>query len=156
MTGWRLAKSRYADPPRAAFDGEGSRRRGGRLSPPGTRVAYAPSSLALAALEYFVNLDPSQAPDGPVSIEVGIPDSTKIERVDTPDLPANWREYPHPAELPLIGETWLRAGSSVCLIVPPAVIAEENNLLINLSHPDFRTLLFSQPQPFQYDARMWK
>jgi RES domain-containing protein len=112
--------------------------------------------LALAALEYFVNLDASQAPDGLVSIEVEIPDSVKVERTDTAALPSNWRDYPHPAELPLIGEAWLKAGSSVCLMVPSAVIAEEQNLLINPLDPDFRTLLFSPPQPFQFDARMWK
>src|ERR1017187_3519149 len=55
MDGWRISKLRYADPPAAAFDGEGSRRRGGRWTPPGTRVAYASSSLALATLEYFVS-----------------------------------------------------------------------------------------------------
>ena len=88
MIGWRLAKGRYADPPASAFDGEGSRRRGGRWSPPGTRVAYASTSLALAALEYFVNLDSGDAPDGLVSIGLEIPDDVKVERIDIATLPS--------------------------------------------------------------------
>jgi|ERR1022692_929401 RES domain-containing protein len=87
MDGWRISKHRYANPPAAAFDGEGSRRRGGRWTPPGTRVAYASSSLALASLEYFVNLGPEDAPSDLVSIRVSIPDSVRCERVNTSSLP---------------------------------------------------------------------
>src|ERR1022692_262919 len=78
MDGWRISKRRYANPPAAAFDGEGSRRRGGRWTPPGKRVAYASSSLALASLEYFVNLDPQDAPSGLVSVHTSIPDGYQM------------------------------------------------------------------------------
>jgi RES domain-containing protein len=91
MDGWRISKRRYAQPPAAAFDGEGSRRRGGRWTPPGTRVAYASSSLALASLEYFVNLDPEDAPFDLVSIRVSIPDRVRCERVDVANLTQSWR-----------------------------------------------------------------
>src|ERR1039458_22636 len=77
-----FSKRRYANPPAAAFDGEGSRRRGGRLTPPGKRVAYASSSLALASLEYFVNLDPQDAPSGLVSVHTSIPEGIRCERVN--------------------------------------------------------------------------
>ena len=82
MDGWRISKRRYANPPAAAFDGEGSRRRGGRWTPPGTQVAYASSSLALAPLEYFVNLGPEDAPSDLVSIRISIPDTVRCERVN--------------------------------------------------------------------------
>ena len=53
ITAWRLVKSRHA---RAAFDGEGARLYGGRWNSPGTRVAYASDSVALAALEVLAHL----------------------------------------------------------------------------------------------------
>src|SRR5207249_1208323 len=125
MTGWRLSKGRYASPPSLAFDGEGSRRCGGRWSPPGMRVAYASSSLALASLEYFVNLSSEDAPAGLVSLRVEIPENVKVERVDPATLPENWRSHPFPLDLQRIGENWVNLGVSVCLLVPSAVVPED-------------------------------
>ena len=156
MVGWRISKRRYAEPPSAAFDGEGSRRRGGRWTPPGSRVAYASSSLALASLEYFVNLDPEDAPAGLVSIRVTIPDGVPYEQVSVSNLPGSWRETPFPQELWEIGERWLVLASSVCLLVPSAVVPEDFNLLINPSHPQFKALQFSEAGEFRFDPRMWK
>jgi RES domain-containing protein len=156
MDGWRISKRRYAQPPAAAFDGEGLRRRGGRWTPPGTRVAYASSSLALASLEYFVNLDPEDAPFDLVSIRVSIPDRARCERVDVANLTQSWRAAPFPQELWAVGERWLVSASSVCLLVPSAVVPEEFNLLINPAHEDFKELRFSDPAPLNFDPRMWK
>ncbi len=156
MVGWRVSKRRYASPPASAFDGEGARRRGGRWTPPGWRAAYASSSLALAALEYFVNLDSEDAPADLVSIRVNIPDGVRIERVSSPSLPPAWRRTPFPQELWAIGERWLISASSVCLLAPSAVVPEESNLLINPAHPDFNALQFSEPAEFSLDPRMWK
>ena len=156
MVGWRISKRRYANPPAAAFDGEGSRRRGGRWTPPGTRVAYASSSLALASLEYFVNLDPEDAPADLVSIRISIPDDVECEQVSTLSLPLFWRKVPFPQELWAVGERWLDSASSVCLLVPSAVVPEEFNLLINPLHSDFKNLQFGEPTEFNFDPRMWK
>lgn len=156
MVGVRISKRRYASPPAAAFDGEGSRRRGGRWTRPGLRVAYASSSLALAQLEYFVNLSPQDAPDDLVSIAVEIPDGLQIEEVSRSVLPAAWNRTPFPEELWIFGDHWLASVSSVCLRVPSAVSQEDFNLLINPGHPDFKLLRFSQAKPFEFDPRMWK
>ena len=156
MTGWRISRRGYAEPPASAFDGEGSRRRGGRWSPAGRRVAYASSSLALASLEYLINLDPVDAPPDLVSLRVEIPVAINIETVEAATLPGNWRHYPYPRELQLIGERWLLAESSLCLRVPSAVITEEFNLLINRLHSDFKALQFLEPVEFTFDPRMWK
>jgi RES domain-containing protein len=156
MIGWRISKRRYANPPIAAFDGEGPKRRGGRWTPPGRRVAYASSNLALASLEYFVNLNPEDAPADLVSIRVEIPDGIRLERVDVISLPGAWRTTPSPRELQTVGERWLMSASSVCLLVPSAIVPDEVNLLINPSHPDFQGLRFSEAVEFRFDPRMWK
>jgi RES domain-containing protein len=156
MVGWRISKRRYANPPAAAFHGEGSRRRGGRWTPPGWRVAYASASLALASLEYFVNLDPEDAPADLVSIRISIPDGVRYEQVSVAALPKSWRGVPFREELWAVGERWLVSASSVCLLAPSAVIPEEFNLLINPLHSDFKDLQFSEPAKFNFDPRMWK
>jgi RES domain-containing protein len=155
-SGWRISKRAYAERSASAFDGEGSRRYGGRWSPAGRRVAYASSSLALASLEYFVNPDPVDAPSDLVSVRVEIPGDIFIETVETAIIPANWRRHPYPRELQLFGERWLMAESSVCLRVPSAVIPEEFNLLVNPLHRDFDSLRFREPAEFEFDPRMWK
>jgi RES domain-containing protein len=53
LSAWRICKARYAT---RAFDGEGARVYGGRWNSPGTRVAYASESVALATLEVLVGL----------------------------------------------------------------------------------------------------
>ena len=156
MVGVRISKGRYANPPASAFDGEGSRRRGGRWTRPGLRVAYASASLALAQLEYFVNLSPQDAPDGLVSIIVEIPEGLPIEEIDKSVLPPAWYRVPFPEELWAFGDRWVASARSVCLRVPSAVSQEDFNLLINPAHPDFKYLIFSQPRPFEFDRRMWK
>ena len=71
MQVWRICSRRRS---RTALQGEGSRLYGGRWNPPGVSVVYTSGSLALAALEMFVNLDPEDMPQDLVSIGATIPD----------------------------------------------------------------------------------
>jgi RES domain-containing protein len=110
----------------------------------------------LASLEYFVNLDPEDAPADLVSVRISIPDGVRCERVSISSLPQSWRRVPFPQELWAVGEAWLVSALSVCLLVPSAVVPEEFNLLINPLHSDFKGLQFSEPAEFNFDPRMWK
>jgi RES domain-containing protein len=65
MRVWRISKAKYAH---SAFSGEGARLFDARWNFAGTPMVYTSSSLALAAIEYFVHLDPSEAPMGMVSL----------------------------------------------------------------------------------------
>jgi RES domain-containing protein len=110
----------------------------------------------LAALEYFVNLDPVDAPADLVSVRVDLPRDLKLDRIAVSSLAKNWRSTPAPMELRDVGTNWLGSASSLCLMVPSAVIPEESNLLINPAHPDFGKLRFFRPRKFTFDLRMWK
>src|SRR5882672_351283 len=89
MQFWRICRRHYAA---EAAGGEGARLYGGRWNSRGVRVVYASTSLALAAMETFVNLEPNLRPTDLVSIAGEIPDTIEIERIDLKRLPANWRE----------------------------------------------------------------
>lgn len=154
--GWRIAERRFGQDGALIFDGEGARLFGGRWNRAGVRVAYAASSLALAALEYFVHLPLDDARSDLVSVRVELPESIWVERIEADQLSADWRSYPAPLALADIGGKWLSAASSVCLLVPSAIIPQETNLLINPLHPDFDSLHFHPPVDFQFDQRMWK
>jgi RES domain-containing protein len=59
MRFWRICRRRYAA---EAATGEGARLYGGRWNSRGVRVVYASTSLALAAIETFVSLEPNLQP----------------------------------------------------------------------------------------------
>src|SRR5439155_27371588 len=107
MRFWRICRRRYAG---AAASGEGARLYGGRWNSRGVRVVYASTSLALAAVETFVNLEPNLRPADLVSIEGAIPDAVEIGRLDAEALPAKWNET-RDEGLRRFGDNWIRDGN---------------------------------------------
>jgi len=152
MRFWRICRRRYAA---EAATGEGARLYGGRWNGRGVRVVYASASLALAAVETFVNLEPNLRPADLVSIEGEIPDALEITRIDLKMLPAGWRET-RDESLRAFGDDWIRGGKSAALLVPSAAIRGEWNILLNPAHPDFSMIVFGDPMPFEFDIRMFR
>ncbi len=152
-TVWRLCKaSRRAE----AFTGEGSRRAGGRWNPKGTAVVYAAESLALAAVELFVHLDPAELAAACVAFPVGLPEGLPVEHVAPEQLPPNWRDVPAPEALAELGRRWLTDAAAAVLRVPSAVVPPESIFVLNPAHPDFARLAIGASQPFQFDPRFRK
>src|SRR5438552_9193028 len=89
MRFWRICRRLFAAD---AARGEGARRYGGRWNSRGVRVVYASTSLSLAAVETFVNLEPNLSPPDLVSIEDVIPDAIQTVTLDVGALPARWHE----------------------------------------------------------------
>jgi RES domain-containing protein len=149
---WRITSSRHAG---HAFDGEGARLYGGRWNRPGVPVVYCSTTLSLAALEYFVHLEPGLAPSL-VTIAAEIPASLAAEVRDVKSLPSDWRSYPAPEKLKDLGTDWARSRRTAVLYVPSAVIPHEQNVLLNPLHPDFPKIRLCEAEPFSFDPRMWK
>jgi len=149
---WRLSKARFAN---SAFSGEGARLFEGRWNFAGVPMVYTSTSLALAAIEFFVHLDPSVAPDDLVSVCAGIPNNLHRERLLVQDLPAGWRRVDNQS-LQKLGVDWARSKRSVALEVPSAVVEGEWNVLVNPAHTDFSKVEIAPAKPFRYDERMFK
>jgi RES domain-containing protein len=152
ITAWRIVKARHAA---QAFDGEGARVGGGRWNSPGTAIVYTSQSAALAALELLVHLGRSSTLLAYVTIPCTF-DEGLVTRVDRSRLPRKWRSYPAPPELQVIGDEWVRNGTSAVLDVPSAVIETDSNYLLNPRHRDFRAIRVMAPQPFEFDLRLLK
>src|SRR5438270_7135196 len=118
MRFWRICRRTYAA---EAASGEGSRLFGGRWNSRGVRVVYASTSLSLAAVETFVNLEPNLRPADLVSIEGALPDAVRTIRFDVKALPACWFET-RDESLHRFGDEWIRDGRSAALLVPSAAI----------------------------------
>lgn len=149
---WRICRKVHAA---GAFSGEGARLYGGRWNSAGLRIVYTSPSLALAAIETFVHLEPNLRPDDLVAIQAKLPDDLPTERLQLNSLPRRWHEI-RDESLRAFGDRWIRAGKTIALHVPSAAIRGEWNVLINPMHPDFRKLKIEKPRPFEFDLRMFR
>jgi RES domain-containing protein len=150
---FRVLREAYAHTP---FDGEGAYRYGGRWSSPGTRLVYTSEHQSLAMLEYFVHLDPEDAPDDLVLATADIPDNVSRERIRAREMPTHWRETPAPPELAQIGDDFVNKAGACLLLVPSALAVNENNWLINPQHAEFRKIAVNATEPLRYDPRMFR
>jgi RES domain-containing protein len=141
---------------RTPFDGEGAYRYGGRWSSQGTRLSYTSEHQSLAMLEYFVHLDVDDPPGDLVLAFVEVPDDLARERVETGNLPANWRESAAPPELARLGDEFVQRGENCLLLVPSVLAPDENNCLINPAHPAYKRIVVREVEPLNYDPRMFR
>jgi RES domain-containing protein len=149
MRVWRLAPSLY--PP---FDGEGTRRAGGRWNSPGLPMVYSSRHLSLAVLESLVHYDIAFLPENLFAYAVDLPDGS-VSEVDEAALPADWATDPLHLGARAVGDAWLRAGTSLALAVPSAVIPEERNVLLNPRHPRAEAVLVpALSRPFAFGPRI--
>ena len=118
-------------------------------------MIYTSPSLALAAIETFVHLEPNLQPDDLVSIEAELPDDVATERLDLRSLPRKWHEL-RDESLKTFGDRWILAGQTSALHVPSAAIRGEWNVLLNPEHSDFRKLKIERPNSFEFDLRMFR
>ncbi|SPF53161.1 hypothetical protein SBA4_5470003 [Candidatus Sulfopaludibacter sp. SbA4] len=119
------------------------------------RVVYASTSLSLAAVETFVNLEPNLRPADLVAIEGVIPDAIQTVTLDVNALPPRWYET-RDESLHRFGDEWIRDGRSATLLVPSAAIRGEWNVLLNPAHAEFSKIGFRGPKPFEFDSRMFR
>jgi RES domain-containing protein len=150
IAAWRICKSRYAA---QAFDGEGARVYGGRWNSPGTRVAYASESVALATLEVLVGLQDTSLLTSYSLIKVEFPEEL-MERLDRRRLPSDWSQHPPTPETQRIGDLWVAEARSAVLQVPSAVVEAEHNYLLNPAHQRFGRIVVHRPKPFRLDPRL--
>ena len=151
MQVWRLFPGRFRD---TAFSGIGGLYAAGRWNHQGTPMVYTATSRALAALEFFVNLEPNEAPDDLLLAEATIPDKL-VEQLDVGLLPAGWRALNN-TECRDLGSGWAASGRSVALKAPSVVVDGDWNVLLNPKHPDFKKVQLAAPRPFRYDERMFR
>lgn len=141
--------------PYIALDGDGPRLYGGRWNRAGRPVVYTASTLALAALEYLVHVDPDDVPDDLIALTIELPDSLAREVVAPPTLPPGWEHVPEHPSCQDVGDRWLTLAATVALEVPSAPIPEERNLLLNPRHPDAKRIVVAIQRPFVFDPRLF-
>ncbi len=149
LTIWRFCHKKHAA---NAFDGKGFWGGGGRWHSRGTSLIYASATLSLAILETSNNLEIKNMGNNFVSLKAEIPDEVHKKKLEAEQLPENWRDFPAPKILALMGDKWLSTYPTAVLQVPSAIIPHEHNYLLNPKHPDFANINFYPPEPFRFDV----
>jgi RES domain-containing protein len=149
---WRICRAKFAA---ESFSGIGARRFGGRWNSPGVPMVYASSSLALAAMELFVHLEPNLQPADLVAIAASLPDGEPAERLEPEKLPPDWWKNDF-EPLRAIGDVWIREQRSLAMEVPSAALQMERNVLVNPLHPRVGEIKVEKPRVFHFDARMFR
>lgn len=146
---WRITRRAHQ-----ALDGEGARLSGGRWNSEGVPLVYTSATLSLAALEYLAHVDVEDVPADLVALEIEVPDDTTAETLSVEALPEEWnRAEGHPACVEA-GDGWARAGRTLRLGVPSAVIPHEANVLLNPKHAEAVRLRVVSARDFVFDLRL--
>jgi hypothetical protein len=118
----------------------------------GAAIGRSPDLLARSGRR--VNVDPLTSrfrgrirhppaivePTDIVAMPVEISDDIAVESVEVKTLPADWRTFPPPPALAVIGDQWFRASRTAVLSVPSVVIPHERNFVLNPTHREFAQL----------------
>jgi RES domain-containing protein len=154
---WRIGHCPSPQPTESALLaalGWGSTLGNGRWHTRGpVQVVYAASSRALCQLEKRVHSNGAH-PKHQALMRLDLPDGAPLLDVTDLGLPADWRS--NEAATQFIGMSWASAVSSLGLWVPSFVVPEDNNLILNPAHHDYRSITLSvERHPFQFDPRLF-
>jgi RES domain-containing protein len=147
VTVYRVASLRYR-----VDDGVGASLYGGRWNHKGTPVIYTAASRALCVLEVLANAE--DLADDYVVVPIEIPNDVPITTIWVQMLLPDWDRGEPISYTRDIGTGWAKDLTSAVLAVPSAIIAQEQNYILNPRHPDFSNIRFGAPERFYLDTRL--
>ena len=105
---------------------------GNRWNSMHTAIVYSSESRSLALLEVLTRVDLfTDLPNDRLIVELEIPTSLTINKLDFQTLPAGWNAYPSNKSTQTIGDTFIRMAKFPILQVPSSLVKGEFNFLIN-------------------------
>ena len=147
MITYRLTTGKFAND----ISGTGARLNGGRWNPVGLAVLYTSQFISLAILEILVRASKNTTPDSYTLTSFEIPENS-IYQIEFKKLKKVWKF--DLAYSQGIGEDFLKAKQSLCLKVPSAIVAQENNFLLNPFHSDFKKIKIVGSELLELDKRL--
>ncbi len=151
MRVFRLTRHKYSQ----EFNGKGAAKSNNRWNSKGVEIIYTAESRALAMAEVVVHLSLSALPDDFMMMEIDIPNSIKIQLLDTKQLDETWNNHPPSSTTQKIGDAFITALDSGVMRVPSAVVQGDYNFLINPYHPNFHLIKVVDLSDFPFDQRLF-
>jgi RES domain-containing protein len=136
--------------------GKGAANKGARWNHAGEHVAYASTSISLAAWETRAHFSKgAHLPWNRYLVRIDVPDDVWAARqIILRPPPVGWDAIPEGLVARSVGSAWLEAGQTALLAVPSVIIYEEDNVLINPTHPDAGRMSATKVRRFVYDHRV--
>lgn len=133
--------------------GTGAKLFGGRWNSIGTPMHYMAANRALAALEVLANKNTMTGGENLCLSIFEVPENSIIT-IEISDLPDDWRDYPSIPSLKKLGDKFVQQGKFLLLRVPSAIIEDEYNFLMNVSHPLADQIKVKEIKSFRFDERL--
>jgi RES domain-containing protein len=149
MIVYRLATEAYKND----LSGAGAKLYGGRWNTAGIPILYTTENISLAVLEILVRTDKQTIPISYHLIKINIPAAIQPLNITTGKLKKGWKDDPGYTQW--MGDEFIKSNSSLVLKVPSAIVAEENNYLLNTNHTDFNKVKILQTTLFRFDKRLF-
>ncbi len=146
---YRIGATQYAKD----ITGEGARLNGGRWNHAGIPCIYAGESRAIVLLEYSAHVPVLNIKRALSFTTFTVPDDAIME-LKTPDLPGNWKDFPHPKKTRDLGSKLLSNNTSLIIKIPSVIIPQEYIYLINPKHPDIKKVKVAAVIDYAYDLRI--
>jgi Uncharacterized conserved protein len=126
----------------------------GRWNSSGRLVIYASESRSLSCLENIVHRTTEGLIRNFFILVLEVPDRVRVETIKSDQLPENWSFPFNYQPCQRIGDDWITGNSSCLLKVPSAIIPQEFNFVINVEHPDFKSIHIRDKERFLFDPRI--
>ena len=149
MEVYRISRHKYIND----FSGTGAKMYGGRWNKEGSALLYTSSHLSLSVLEIMANTNRQQVYGNYSYAVLQVPDNL-ILSLDINDLPPFWQQTPYSKYTVEAGTNWANMNKSLALLVPSAVLKEEQTCLINPLHPQCTHIQVSTPKKLILDNRI--
>ena len=133
--------------------GTGSKLFGGRWNSKGIAMLYVSEHISLSVLEMLVHSNFKDFSIPLSLLKISLPETTLINDIKIAKLKIDWQE--DISYTKFIGNEFIKSNTNLVLKVPSAVVNEENNLLINPLHKDFKKVKITEVKTFRTDKRFF-
>lgn len=147
MLVYRIVHKKYA---RSLFAGGME----GRWNSEGRKVLYTAGNVSLAYLETLHHRRGLGFNNDFRIMVIYLPPDASFLDIASSRLPANWRSFRNYDACQRIGDDWFDRAEHLCLRVPSAVVPENQNVLINTLHTDYKKVKLVETLSFTPDERL--
>ena len=121
----------------------------------GKFVIYSAENRSLACLENLVHRNGFGLNSDFCVVTILIPDDITTLQITSNQLPKNWDDLSEVGHLICrdFGDKWLDSQTAAVLIVPSVIIKNEQNILLNPNHQDFKKIKIVATDNFLFDER---
>ena len=148
MIVYRITNEAYKDD----ISGRGAALYGSRWNSKGIYLLYTSQFISLSILESLVHLRRQEIPPSQFLLHIEVPDEQEIAEISYKKIKKNWREEIDYTQW--LGDQFIQNKQSLIFKVPSVIVPQENNVLLNPLHPDFKKVKIIASELLELDKRL--